>query len=64
MDSTRNPPLFPSASAEDTFLNAHKEFYSKNKLAHPFSLKEEAEFRVKVPRLAGCSTAFVPVHIY
>jgi hypothetical protein len=49
-----------SASAEDTFLNAHKEFYSKNKVAHPFSLKEEGEFQ-KVQCLVGCSTAFVPV---
>lgn len=51
-----------SASAEDTFLNAHKDFYLTNKVNHPFSEKEEAEFQ-KVRCLAGCKTEFVPVKI-
>lgn len=51
-----------SAGAEDTFLNAHKEFYSKSKDDHPFSSNEEAQFR-KVRCLVGCKTEFVPVQI-
>jgi hypothetical protein len=51
-----------SASAEDTFLNAHKEFYSKNNKDHSFSADEEAQFQ-KVRCLAGCKTEFVPVQI-
>lgn len=51
-----------SASAEDTFLNAHKEFYAKNKVDHPFNADEEAQFQ-KVRCLAGCRTEFVPVSI-
>ena len=61
MDLTSNFNLL-SASAEDTFLNAHKEFYSKNKVVHPFSTQEEREFQ-KVQCLVGCKTAFVPVEI-
>jgi hypothetical protein len=49
-----------SADAEDTFLNAHKEYYSKNKVDHPFSSDEDAQFQ-KVSCLAGCSTEFVPI---
>ena len=51
-----------SASAEDTFLNAHKQFYSKNKIDHPFSAKEEARFK-RSAVLPGCKTEFVPVQI-
>jgi hypothetical protein len=51
-----------AASAEDTFLNAHREFYSKSKGNHPFTAKEEEEFQ-KVRCLAGCKTDFVPVLI-
>jgi len=51
-----------SASAEDTFLIAHKDFYSKNKADHPFSSDEEAQFQ-KVRCLAGCKTEFVSVQI-
>jgi hypothetical protein len=51
-----------SASAEDTFLNAHKQFYSKNKVDHPFTANEEAPFQ-KVRCLVGCKTEFVPVQI-
>lgn len=47
-----------SASAEDTFLNAHREFYSKNKVEHPFNPDEEAQFE-RVRCLAGCKTDFV-----
>jgi hypothetical protein len=48
-----------SADAEDTFLNAHKEYYSKNKVDHPFSSDEDAQFK-KVSCLAGCNSEFVP----
>jgi hypothetical protein len=51
-----------SASAEDTFLDAHKEFYSKREDNHPFSPKEEAQFQ-DVRCLVGCKTEFVPVHL-
>jgi hypothetical protein len=51
-----------SASAEDTFLNAHKQVYSKSKIDHPFSTKEEAEFQ-KVQCLVGCTAPYVPVEI-
>jgi hypothetical protein len=49
-----------SADAEDTFLNAHKEYYSKNKVDHPFSSDEDAQFQ-KVSCLAGCNSKLVPV---
>jgi hypothetical protein len=49
-----------SASAEDTFLNAHKEFYLKNKVDHLFNADEEAQFQ-KVRCLVGCNTEFVPI---
>jgi hypothetical protein len=51
-----------SASAEDTFLIAHKGYYSKNTVDHRFSADEEALFQ-KVRCLAGCKTEFVPVQI-
>lgn len=51
-----------SASAEDTFLIAHKQYYSKNAIDHRFSADEEALFQ-KVRCLAGCKTEFVPVQI-
>jgi len=49
-----------SATAYDQFRSAHKEFYLKSKLDHPFTTQEEAEFR-KVRCLVGCKTEFVPV---
>jgi len=51
-----------SASAEDTFLNAHKAFYLKNKVDHPFNSDEEAQFQ-KVRCLVGCKTEFVPIKV-
>jgi len=51
-----------SASAEDTFLEAHRDYYSKNKVNHPFSKKEEQEFQ-KVTCLIGCKTEVVPVRL-
>ena len=50
------------ASAEDTFLSAHRQFYSKIGNSHSFSKKEEDEFQ-KVQCLAGCKTQYVPVDI-
>jgi hypothetical protein len=49
-----------SAGLDDTFLNAHREYYAKNKGDHPFSAEEEAQFQ-KVRCLEGCATEFVPV---
>lgn len=49
-----------SASAEDTFLIAHKEYYSKNRPEHQFTADEEKLFQ-KVRCLAGCETEFVPI---
>ncbi|MFY9854095.1 MAG: hypothetical protein WAK26_09495 [Terracidiphilus sp.] len=49
-----------SASPDDQFRSAHKEFYLKSKTDHAFSAEEEAQFQ-KVRCLAGCKTEFVPV---
>jgi hypothetical protein len=49
-----------SDGMDDTFLNAHREYYAKNKIDHPFSKDEEAQFQ-KVRCLEGCATEFVPV---
>jgi hypothetical protein len=51
-----------SASAEDTFLDAHREFYSKRKDNHPYSAQEEAQFQ-KVRCLVGCKSEYAPVQI-
>ena len=51
-----------SAGAEDTFLNAHRDFYSNSLTNHPFSSKAEKEFR-NVRCVAGCKTESVPVDI-
>jgi hypothetical protein len=51
-----------SVGAEDTFLDAHREFYSRREDNHPFSPKEEAQFQ-KIRCLAGCKAGFVPVQV-
>jgi len=48
-----------SATADDQFRNAHKEFYLKTKTSHSFTEQEESEFQ-KVRCLAGCQTEYVP----
>jgi hypothetical protein len=52
-----------SASAEDTFLNAHQEFYSKNKAGHSFSSNEDAQFQ-QVRCLAGCKTPYFTAGVH
>jgi hypothetical protein len=51
-----------SASAEDTFLEAHRDYYSKNKVNHSYSAREEEAFQ-QVTCLAGCKTEFISVQI-